>query len=272
MFQSHIVCFCSISLGRDPVYRCCRCYGLLQKSIAGREELLCRKGLTISPIPALKTFLATPWGKLAGTTTKESADSLLENIPGLRTFGDPGLLNKFCIAWDSGCPSCFDFKFEDPPSAIGSRFSSLDPQVNRMSIVLSDCVVLDDVTGEEITKTIHLEVISCAPLISSAGAEAFKFRAADESEHMKYMTFVPPPLENTTLFNKVEYWQLVRSIGPDSQALSLIRVGCLDSIFKNKVLPTLFLFLPFVFKIHLHFLFCSVELFLKVNPRNDKCF
>jgi hypothetical protein len=145
-----------------------------------KRQCVC-KGLIISPILALKTLLATPWAKLAEATTKESADTLLETVPGFSTFTDHGLLNKLCIKWDYVCPLCFDLKLSNPPPAIGSRCASLDPEVVRLFIVLQeDCVVLDNVTGEETTKTIHLKVVSCAPLIVSAKAEAFKYWAAEK--------------------------------------------------------------------------------------------
>jgi hypothetical protein len=36
-----------------------------------------------------------------------------------------------------------------------------------------------------------IEVISCAPLMSSADSDVFKFWGADECEHSNYHTFVP---------------------------------------------------------------------------------
>jgi hypothetical protein len=75
-------------------------------------------------------------------------------------------------------------------------FSFLEPSIERTLIVLHDCKVLNDITGEEIKKTIHMDVISCSPLMSSAESNAFKFRAADESERINYRTFVLPPLCN----------------------------------------------------------------------------
>jgi hypothetical protein len=183
---------------------------------------------------AMESFLLTPWKQLANVTTKEDADFLLENIADLSTYVDLGFKSKFCIQWESECPSCFECQFKDPPPAHGHSFSCMKPLVCRESIVLKDCPVLDDETGVEISKTIHIEVISCDPLISSADAEAFKFRAADEQEHCNYETFVPKQCPKTVDREKVEYWQLVRSSGSESQAMSLIRIGCLDSIFKNQ--------------------------------------
>jgi hypothetical protein len=60
-------------------------------------------------------------------------------------------------------------------------------------MVLHDCKVLNDITGEEIKKTIHMDVVSCSPLMSSVESNTFEFRAADESEHINYRTFVPLP-------------------------------------------------------------------------------
>jgi hypothetical protein len=85
-----------------------------------------------------------------------------------------------------------------------------------------------------IKKEIHIDVISCAPLMSLAGLDVFKFRAADESAHTNYSTFILVALRCTDR-KEAEYWKLIRSIGSDSQALSFIRIGCLNSIINNKV-------------------------------------
>jgi hypothetical protein len=76
-------------------------------------------------------------------------------------------------------------------------------------------------TGEESIKTIHLEVISCSPLVSSLEAQTFKIWATDKKEHTNYQTFVPPALPMTKKPNKVKYWQLFCSIAPVSQAMPL---------------------------------------------------
>lgn len=124
------------------------------------------------------------------STTNQVADMLLKIITGMSAFADPCLLSKFCIQWDDLCPSCFECEFKDPPPAIGSVFSSLEPRIERTSIVIQYCAVLDDITGENIKKMVHLKVISSAPLISSAESEAFKVWEADESGHMNYLAFV----------------------------------------------------------------------------------
>jgi hypothetical protein len=180
--------------GSKTVYRCCRCYSLLQKAILEKNELMRRQGITIYPIPALETFLETPWTALAEAVTRHDANALLKTTSGLSTLGDHQLANNnFCLQWDGACPSCFQCDFDHPPPAVGPSFSFLEPSLKRTSIVLHDCKVLNDITGEEIKKTIHMDVISCSPLMSSAESNAFKFRAADESEHINYRTFVPLP-------------------------------------------------------------------------------
>jgi hypothetical protein len=209
---------------------------MLQDSIAGKASDLGRKGTTVPPIPAMEYFFSTPWKQLAEVESKEAADTLLHPIAGLSTLVDNGYSLKFYIVWECPCPSCFEFAFKDPPPVHGRSFASLKPIFERCTVVLHDCPLLDDVTGNEIQKTIQLEVISCDPLISSGEATAFKFRAADEPEHQHYSTFVPPELPSSLDSSRIEYWQLVRTTGADSQAMSLIRVGCLDSIFKKQVL------------------------------------
>jgi hypothetical protein len=220
--------------GKRAVYRCCRCYGLLQKAISKKNQSMYPKGILMHPIPALKTLLDTSWKALAEALTRQEADRILKNTSGISTLGDRRLANNFCLQWNEASPSCFQCHFDDPLPAIGPVFSSLQPSVVRSSIVLKDCDVLDDITGKEIKKEIYIDVISCAHLMSSADSDVFKFRAADGSEHMNYCTFVLAALPCTDR-KEAEYWQLIRSIGSDSQALSLIHIGCLDSIINNKV-------------------------------------
>jgi hypothetical protein len=198
------------------------------------------KGITIYPIPALKTLLEPSWTALAEVAYTQEARMILKNTSGkntseLSTLRDHCLANNFCLQWDDACPSCFQCEFDNPHPAIGTVFSSSQPSVERTSIVLHDCAVLDDSTGDEIQKDIHIDVISCAPLMSSADSDVFKFRAADEWEHSNYRTFVPSALPCTSDPRETEYWQLIRSSGSDSQALSLIRIGCLNPILNNKV-------------------------------------
>jgi hypothetical protein len=218
-----------------PTYRCCRCYEMLQQSIAEKARVLGRTGAgtTIPAIPALATFLPAPWGELARTKSQGLCDSLLDSVDGLSTICDPGLPLNFCVVWDFECPSCFNCDFEDPAAALPECYSTMKPSFSRKSIILENCPVLDDETGTETKKTIHLDVISCSPLISFAESTKFKFRAADEKEHVNYETFFPPP---PPMDNKTEHWQLVRAPGLDSQAMSLIRVGCLDPFFKKKTI------------------------------------
>ena len=71
------------------------------------------------------------------------------------------------------------------------------------------CPVLDDVTGEDITKTIHLEVISCHPLMSSTKAEYVRFWASDKDDHVNYDTFF---FTLTPLFNQSESYLILTAI------------------------------------------------------------
>jgi hypothetical protein len=208
---------------------------LFQKAVSEKNKLMCPKqGISMHPISALKTLLDTSWKALAEASTRQQADKILKNTTGISTLGDRCLAKNFCLQWDKACPSCFQCDFDNPMPAIGPVFSCLQPSVQRASIVLHDCDVLDDMMGEVIKKEIHIDVISCAPLMPSADSDVFKFRAADKSEHTNYSTFIPVALWCTDR-KEVEHWQLIRSIGSDSQALSFIRLGCLNSIINNKV-------------------------------------
>jgi hypothetical protein len=200
-----------------------------------------RKGITIYPIPVLKALLETSWTALAEVASTQQARMILENTSGknmseLSALEDHRLANNFCLQWDDACPSCFQCKFDDPPPAIGTVFPSSQPSFERTSIVLHDCAVLDNITGDEIQKDIHIDVISCAPLMSSANSDVFKSRAGDKWEHSNYRTFVSSALPCTSDPRETEYWQLIWSYsGSDSQALSLIRIGCLNPILNDKV-------------------------------------
>jgi hypothetical protein len=132
-----------------PTYRCCRCYEMLQQSIAEKARVLGRTGAgtTIPAIPALATFLAAPWGELARTKSQGLCDSLLDSVDGLSTICDPGLPLNFCVVWDFECPSCFNCDFEDPAAALPECYSTMKPSFSRKSIILENCPVLDDETG-----------------------------------------------------------------------------------------------------------------------------
>jgi hypothetical protein len=107
--------------GSKAVYRCCRCYSLLQKVISEKKR---HQGITIYPIPALETSLETPWTALAEALMRHDANALLKTTSGLSTLGDHQLANNnFCLQWDNACPSCFQCDFDDPPPAVGPSFS-----------------------------------------------------------------------------------------------------------------------------------------------------
>jgi hypothetical protein len=117
-------------------------------------------------IPVLKTLLDTSWKALAEASTRQQADRILKNTIGISELGDRCLAKNFSHQWGEACPSCFQCDFDDPMPAIGPVFSCLQPSVKRASIVLHDCDVLDDMTGEVIKKEIHIDVISlCASYI-----------------------------------------------------------------------------------------------------------
>jgi hypothetical protein len=119
---------CSVGAGY-PVYRCCRCYGLLGNAISKKNQLMGGKGVRMYPIPALETLLETPWMALSGVGTRHDARMLLKNARGLSMLGNLRILNNFCLQWNDGCPSCFQYEFKNPPPAIGTLFSSCRPSV-----------------------------------------------------------------------------------------------------------------------------------------------
>ena len=60
------------------------------------EELI-RKGITTTIILEMASFISTPWKELAEATTKEAADKLLHDIPGISNMDSDGFNFNFCI-------------------------------------------------------------------------------------------------------------------------------------------------------------------------------
>jgi hypothetical protein len=71
----------------------------------GKERVNAPPGITIYPIPALETFLETPWTALAEVVTRHDANALLKTTSGLSNLGE-----------------C---NFDDPPPVVGPSFSFL---------------------------------------------------------------------------------------------------------------------------------------------------
>jgi hypothetical protein len=134
------------------------------------------------------------------------------------------------ISLQSSCPCCFDTKFPEPTLAITQEeFANVRPKFTKDTVILRDCPLLDDSTGEDITKTIMVHVITVEPVVSTATASHFKFRSSDGDDHRGYEVIIPTM--RTVADDVDEVWQLVRTSESDSSALSFIRIGCFDSLF-----------------------------------------
>jgi hypothetical protein len=94
-------------------------------------------------------------------------------------------IRGFGLRWKTSCPCCFDEEIPEPKVGVTEEeFAMLRPKVTKETIILRDCQVLDDSTGEEVTKTISMvHVVTVEPVVSTATASLFKFRSSDGAEH-----------------------------------------------------------------------------------------
>jgi hypothetical protein len=181
--------------------------------------------------PVFKTLLGASWKSLAEASSIDEATRLLLPVAAVL---EPLILSEnprgYYLRWKSSCPCCFDTKFPEPTLAITQEeFANVRPKFTKATVILRDCPVLDDSTGEDITKTIMVHVITVEPVVSTATASHFKFRSSDGDDHRGYEVIIPTM--PTAADDVDEVWQLVRTSESDSSALSFIRIGCLDSLF-----------------------------------------
>jgi hypothetical protein len=101
-----------------------------------------------------------------------------------------------------------------PESKAGvteDEFANLRPKkVTTETVILRDCPVLDDRTGEEVTKTSMVHDVTVEPVQSTATATQFKFRSFVGDEHRGYEEDIIPTTTTVTSkdeMNKVdEVW------------------------------------------------------------------
>ena len=70
---------------------------MIHHPIVGKLEELSCKGMTTPEILEIFSFISTPRNELAEATTKEAADKLLHNIPGISNLEIYGFNFNFCI-------------------------------------------------------------------------------------------------------------------------------------------------------------------------------
>jgi hypothetical protein len=79
------------------------------------------------------------------------------------------------------------------------------------TVILRDCPVLDERTGEEVTKTSMVRDVTVERVLSTATATQFKFRSSDGDEHRGYegviIPTMPPTVTSKDEMNEVdEVW------------------------------------------------------------------
>jgi hypothetical protein len=185
--------------------------------------------------PVFEALLHAPWESLAVASSIDDATRLL--IPLAQVLEALPVDNSrgFVLRWKTSCPCCFNELIPEPNDGVTEEeFANLTPKVTKETVILRDCPVLDDTTGQEVRKTIMVHVVTVKPVVSTATASKFKFRSSDGDEHRGYEVIIPPmPTvgSHDGLKGVDEVWQLVRTSESDSSALSFIRIGCLDSLF-----------------------------------------
>jgi hypothetical protein len=224
-----------------PVYRCAGCYLLFAHAISARTQSLVNKEFAYQDTPVFKALLNSPWKRLKDATSIDDAtllivpfDSVLEVLP------VEDSRRGFFLRWKTSCPCCFDDKITEPEVAVPvEEFANLCPMVTRQTVVLRNCPVFDDCTGEEVKKTTMVHVVTVKPVVTTATASKFKFRSSDGDEHRGYEIIAPLTPNATRADGIDQVWQLVRSRDMDfeSSALSFNRIGCLDSLFDAQSNP-----------------------------------
>jgi hypothetical protein len=220
-----------------PLYRCACCYKLFSDAITARMEQVSQKSsFPLSSEPVFKALLSAPWEELATTRCPDEATRLLVQFSSVLEVSSVQEGERLLLRWKTRCPCCFDMKVLEPEWVIDDDFADAKPKVIREKVVLPDCLVLDDSTGAEVTKTILVHICTVTPVVSNEIASQFKFCSPDGAQHVGYELIIPEmPAGGSDVYDEV--WQLVRSSGPGSRALSFNRIGCLDSLFGDQTNP-----------------------------------
>jgi hypothetical protein len=137
------------------------------------------------------------------------------------------------LCWKTSCPCCFDKKVPEPKCVFPTNdFADVRPKFREQTVTLKDCKVLDNCTGDVVSRTVKIYITTVHPVVTPEVAAQFKFLSSDTQEHRGYLVILPekPAVEADGID---EVWHLVRtsdSDGSDSTALSFNRIGCLDSM------------------------------------------
>ena len=236
---------CSECISERPTYRCVGCYALFGDAIRARTLQLENKARKKVSCPlaendVFKALVSAPWKILAEATSMDDATRLLQPVaPVIEAISKDGDgMRGFCLRWKKSCPCCYNETIPEPAEVTDEEFGDCRPNVTQEIVMLPDTLILDDRTGEELVKNIMVIVVTAEAVVSNATASQFKSRSSDSAEHRHYETIVPKiPAEKDGMDDADEVWQLVRSSGPLSSALSFTRIGCLDSLFSRATTP-----------------------------------
>jgi hypothetical protein len=219
---------------------------LFARAISARTLQLSKKAskqvtFPLQDKPVFEALLDAPWESLAAASSIDDATQLRIPVAQVLEASPVGNTRGFVLRWKTSCPCCFNELIPEPKVGVTEEeFANLAPEVTKETVILRDCPVLDDSTGEEVRKTIMVHVVTVKPVVSTATAFKFKFRSCDGDEHRGYKVVIPPmpTVASHDGMNEVdEVWQLVRTSESDSSALSFIRIGCLDSLFGEQTNP-----------------------------------
>ena len=117
---------------------------------------------------------------------------------------------------------------EPEPAVSAEEFTETLPNVSRDSIILRDFKVLHDFSGDVVTKTILVLVVSVTAVASDGCVLDLKFRSCDGKDQKGYELITPQMPEVDDCVDQV--WQLVRT-SDTCRALSFKRMRCLESVF-----------------------------------------
>jgi hypothetical protein len=158
--------------------------------------------------PVFKAVLGASWKSLAESSSIDDATPrllipvapVLEVLPLDDTRG-------FGLRWKTSCPCCFYEMIPEPKvGLIEEKFANLRHKVTKETVILRDCPALDKSTGEEVTKTIMVHVVTVEPVVSTATASQFRLRSSDENEHRGYEVAIPkmPTVTSKVGVNEVD--------------------------------------------------------------------
>lgn len=190
--------------------------------VAGRYQIV--------PNEVLDGFVNAPWLDLQQATTVDQAEgiiaaSTLHNLVGV--VPSTKFPQGFKLQWTGECPSCYDYTFEHPPPALGQGFADTLPSYETDTVTFVHAGI-DDITGEPCNRKVKLTICTVAAVISSENEARFISRYCDTVSNNEHLNYKHLGLDQDDVCtDDMDVYHLVRTKGPKSEALSIIR-GILD--------------------------------------------